>query len=62
MMDLCRSADLSWSSGVTHDTIRAFKADHTKSLTAMNETAIMDAVEENGVEVIPENGGAQATG
>lgn len=42
---------------MTHDTIRAFKADHTKSPTAMNETAIMDAVEENGVEVIPKNGG-----
>lgn len=51
------SAELSEHSEVPHDTIRAFESGRTRSLTTMNERAIVQAFEAAGVEFIPENGG-----
>ena len=51
------SAQLSEHSEVPHDTIRAFESGRTKSLTTMNERAIVQAFETVGIEFIPENGG-----
>ena len=49
--------DLSTASGVPHDTIRSFESGRTKTLTAVNERAIITAFEAAGVAFIPENGG-----
>ena len=51
------SAELSEHSEVPHDTIRAFESGRTKSLTTMNERAIIKAFETAGIDFIPENGG-----
>lgn len=52
-----KSADLAGESGVAHDTIRSFESGRTKSLTAMNEKAILEALDSAGLVLIAENGG-----
>ncbi len=52
-----KSLDLSERSGVPHDTIRAFESGRTKSMTTMNEKAILQAFEAGGLSFITENGG-----
>ncbi len=51
------AADLSSVSGVAHDTIRSFESGRTKTLTAVNERAIVTAFDAAGIAFIPENGG-----
>lgn len=52
-----KSLDLAEKSGVAHDTLRAFESGRTKTLTAMNEKAVVEAFEHGGLQLIPENGG-----
>lgn len=52
-----KSLDLAEYSGVAHDTIRSFESGRTKSLTAMNEKAVVAALDSGGLALIPENGG-----
>ena len=52
-----KSLDLSERSGVPHDTIRTFESGRTKSMTTMNEKAILQTFEAGGLSFITENGG-----
>ena len=46
------SADLSKMSEVPHDTLRAFESGRTKTLTKMNERAVINAFDKAGIEII----------
>ena len=52
-----KSLDLAEHSGVAHDTIRSFESGRTRTLTAMNEKAVIRALEQAGLVLIAENGG-----